>query len=410
MPLISAGVQPTKVAPEIPRYHALDALRGVMMLGGVVIHAFCAYSTLPDVWWLKDRDQSPVMDAFILFLHIFRLPVFFVMSGFFAAMLMEKRGWQGFLENRTARLMLPMLLGMVILSPLLRAARAFAVLVERQEDLWPGMTAWFARELSNRQLDQAHFWFLETLFWLCLLAVPFSRVLAGLRSAWFRAVMTAPLASLCFAIPSFVALATMEFGLLATPRDLMPNLKVLAAYGVYFAVGWGLWLNRELLPKLERNPWPGFALALLLVPANFLAVMVQANHREAANLPMLFLAAGTGAWISWLMCFSCLSLFLRHASGGSPRWRYLSDSAYWIYWVHPLVLVMIQIPLLYVRLAGEWKALLGLLAATPVLLWSYDCFVRDSWIGALLNGRRYPRGLPPPGVPSARLASQGRPY
>jgi peptidoglycan/LPS O-acetylase OafA/YrhL len=44
------------MAPAVPRYHALDALRGVMMLGGVVIHAFCAYSTLPDVWWMKDRD------------------------------------------------------------------------------------------------------------------------------------------------------------------------------------------------------------------------------------------------------------------------------------------------------------------------------------------------------------------
>jgi glucan biosynthesis protein C len=409
MPLLSAGLGETNPPPGIPRYHALDALRGVMMLGGVVIHAFCAYSTLPDVWWLKDRDQSTVLDALILFLHIFRLPVFFVMSGFFAAMLMEKRGWQGFLENRTARLMLPMLLGMVVISPLLRAARAFAVLVERQEDLGPGMAAWFARELSNRQLDQAHFWFLETLFWLCVLAVPLSRILNRLRSGWFRAVMTAPFASVCFAIPSFAALSTMEFGLLATPRDLMPNFKVLAAYGVYFAVGWGLWLNRELLPRLERNPWPSMALAVLLAPVNLFAVLAQASHREAANLPMLFLAAGTGAWISWLMCFSCLSLFLRHTSGGSPRWRYLSDSAYWIYLVHPLVLVMIQIPLLYVRMAGEWKALLGLVAATPVLLWSYDRFARNSGIGALLNGRRYPRGLPPADVPSARPASQGRP-
>jgi len=44
--------------PAVPRYHALDALRGIMMLSGVVIHALCPYSTLPDIWWLKDREQS----------------------------------------------------------------------------------------------------------------------------------------------------------------------------------------------------------------------------------------------------------------------------------------------------------------------------------------------------------------
>jgi hypothetical protein len=35
----------------------------------------------------------------------------------------------------------------------------------------------------------------------------------------------------------------------------------------------------------------------------------------------------------------------------------------------------------HVRMAGEWKALIWLLSFTPVLLWSYDRFVRDTWIG-----------------------------
>lgn len=380
--------------PTVSRYHALDALRAVMMLGGVVIHAFCAYSTLPDVWWLKDRDQSAGIDVLLLFLHTFRLPVFFVMSGFFAAMLMQKRGWQGFLENRTARLMLPMLLGMVAFSPLLRAARALASLIERHENLGSGMVNWFNQERSNRQLDQAHFWFLETLFWICVFAIPFSKMLNRLQCGWFRAVLANPFAPLCFALPSALVLATMQFGLLATPKDLMPEPRVITAYGVNFAVGWGLWVNRDLLLNLRRSPWPGLVLALFLMPVNILAVLTQMHHREAANLPMLFLAAGTGALLNWLMFFSCLSFFLRHASSGSPRWRYLSDSAYWIYLVHPVVLVMIQIPLLFMPVRGEWKAVLCLLLVTPILLWSYDRLVRNTWIGVILNGHRYPRGLP----------------
>ncbi len=87
-------------------------------------------------------------------------------------------------------------------------------------------------------------------------------------------------------------------------------------------------------------------------------------------------------------------LFLRYASGRKPRLRYLSDSAYWQYMANPLALVVIQIPLMNIRIPGEWKSLLGLLFAVPVLLWTYDRSVRGTWVGAILNGRRYRRGLP----------------
>jgi hypothetical protein len=38
----AAGNCLAETTPAVPRYHALDAPRGVMMLGGVVLHAFCA--------------------------------------------------------------------------------------------------------------------------------------------------------------------------------------------------------------------------------------------------------------------------------------------------------------------------------------------------------------------------------
>ena len=69
------------------RYHAFDGLRGAMMLLGVVIHSAVAYATLDDVWWLKDPQTTQMMDMLTLFLHTFRLPAFFVMAGFFAALL-----------------------------------------------------------------------------------------------------------------------------------------------------------------------------------------------------------------------------------------------------------------------------------------------------------------------------------
>ena len=269
-----------------------------------------------------------------------------------------------------------------------------AVLVNKQAEIWPGMVAWFGREMMNRGLDQAHFWFLETLFCICLLAIPLARFLNRLETGWFRKVLVSPAAPVVFAIPSFLILLTMDWGTFATPKGLMPVIPVVAVYFIYFAVGWGVFVNRDLLPRLKRSPVTYILPVAALGVVNVYSVLTLAYHKGETNWLLQTAAASSTALLSWLMFFACMGLFLRHASGEKPWLRYLSDSAYWIYLAHPLALVAIQIPLMFVRMPSELKVVLNLLFAVPVLLWSYDRLVRNSWIGAILNGRRYPRGLP----------------
>jgi peptidoglycan/LPS O-acetylase OafA/YrhL len=71
-------MNPTK---DQRRYHALDGLRAGMMLLGIVFHAALPYTTLPR-WPFKDSSTHPVFDVLTVFLHIFRVPIFFAMAGF----------------------------------------------------------------------------------------------------------------------------------------------------------------------------------------------------------------------------------------------------------------------------------------------------------------------------------------
>ena len=63
-----------------------------MMMLGVLLHIICGYATLRDVWWYKDAATSRAADFFILFIHIFRLPVFFVMAGFLGRAAVHEEG------------------------------------------------------------------------------------------------------------------------------------------------------------------------------------------------------------------------------------------------------------------------------------------------------------------------------
>ena len=90
------GLELTRPEPSTTgerRYYGLDALRGVMMLLGIVIHAAMFYTVMEsDVFPFKDRRTSPLLDLVLLLIHSFRMPLFFLVSGFFGALLVEKYG------------------------------------------------------------------------------------------------------------------------------------------------------------------------------------------------------------------------------------------------------------------------------------------------------------------------------
>ena len=55
------------------------------MLLGIVLHAALAFT--PDVWVVQDKERHDLFGLLVEAIHGFRMPVFFLMSGFFTAML-----------------------------------------------------------------------------------------------------------------------------------------------------------------------------------------------------------------------------------------------------------------------------------------------------------------------------------
>ena len=100
-----------------PRRHDLDALRAFAMLIGVGLHAALAY--LPNEAGGEEQTVELTLALFVLGVHGFRMPVFFVMSGFFTAMLWRRRGLFPLLEHRFKRILIPFLLGCVTIVPLI---------------------------------------------------------------------------------------------------------------------------------------------------------------------------------------------------------------------------------------------------------------------------------------------------
>ncbi|MCZ6836508.1 MAG: acyltransferase family protein [Planctomycetota bacterium] len=106
-----------EVVQTDPRRHDLDALRAFAMLLGIALHAALSFMDSP--WMVQDQSRSPWFGLFVMAVHGFRMPLFFLLSGYFTMMLCRKRGLQGLLRHRAKRIALPLVLGCLIIVPLI---------------------------------------------------------------------------------------------------------------------------------------------------------------------------------------------------------------------------------------------------------------------------------------------------
>ncbi|MHC4606447.1 MAG: acyltransferase family protein, partial [Planctomycetota bacterium] len=109
------GSIPRAVPEPGARRHDLDALRGFAMLLGIALHAGLSFVEFP--WVVQDSRQHALFGVFFLAVHAFRMPLFFLLSGFFTAMLWRNRGMSRLIRHRWRRIVLPLLLGLVTVTP-----------------------------------------------------------------------------------------------------------------------------------------------------------------------------------------------------------------------------------------------------------------------------------------------------
>jgi hypothetical protein len=159
----------------------------------------------------------------------------------------------------------------------------------------------------------------------------------------------------------------------------------------------------DLLPLLcaRRTLWTNLVLGWFIT---FLAFGCHEFRQHVTGLAAtlgFFGCAGFQALGMWGLTLGLMGLFLRFLERPVAWLRYLSDSSYWLYIAHMPALMIFQIALLRSDWPPVVKIFVALGGAVVVLLASYHWLVRPTWVGVILNGRRYPRKL---SVSQARAA------
>ena len=345
------------------RLHELDALRAFWMLLGVVLHA--AVLMFPGDWPEEYIESSMpgLYDEIFHFIHGFRMQVFFMLSGFFAMLLWNRRGTKEMIKHRLIRIGIPLAFGALTIIPL--DAMLVAVFILDYEFTWMRwMTTW-TRSLSILW----YLWYLLMLAGILLVATALGFRFNRPKIWW--ALLLVPI------VPQFL-MEIHTFGPV-TPLGLKPDPVSLIYYAAFFFLGVHLYQHSIAI----KRQW-----AWALIPGLLILLPGIALDQGADTDAEKWASAIVEVAYAWLMCFGLMGMF-RIVASSENRWiRYMSDASYWIYlWHFAVVMTLIGI-------SDAWGIpsairFAAICIATPViLLVPYQLAVRYTLIGTVLNGRK----------------------
>ena len=99
-----------------PYRHDLEVLRAIAMVLIILFHGSMSFFDAP--WPIQDSQGNETLAVIFLVIHGFEMPLFFVMSGFFTAMMWRTRGLKVWLGHRFRRIFMPLVFGLITVIPL----------------------------------------------------------------------------------------------------------------------------------------------------------------------------------------------------------------------------------------------------------------------------------------------------
>ncbi len=375
------------------RLHGLDFLRALMMLLGIVIHGGQIYSTMNLGFdYYMDPMKSPVLDGAVILINTFRMPVFFLLSGFFTAMIFQRSSLRLMLGDRYRRLVIPFI---VFLPPL---ALILGVLYVGASTLaatgsW-GLDLAYVEHPDLLWNNTHHLWFI---YYLCIIiaiaallialggVVPVRLrrwALALLQVVFCRGLISLLLLGVAFAL---LALETYT-GRLGGGMRWTIYWPSVAFFGGFFALGWCFWHQRSQLNLAARRGWWYLGTAVLCLVIGLYCFLNQGQPGSEAYRSLHPVLALANAFAVVFFSVSLTGLFYRYFTAYNPVLRYLVDASYWVFIVHQPLVVAIGILMYAVGLPAELKFLINAALTTGLCLASYHYLVRGKTTERILRG------------------------
>ena len=299
------------------RVHYIDNLRWITISLLVLYHVCMAYNTWGEKNYIFFKAVKPLALIVVLISPWF-MPLMFLLAGISASYSLSKRGYASFIGERFKRLGIPLLIGLIINTPVL------SYIADITHNRYEGnfiqhYVIFFSRftDLSGYDGGFAlgHLWFLLVLILISLIGCLVIKLLPQNKSAMLVSGI----------VIALIGAATFDVKLLGKP---------LITYLCAFLLGYYFFSKKEFVKKLTEFKWELVAVFIISTVANAVLFIFAGGPKILNNI------CNYSSLISGLPALICLGH--DHLSFTGKLSESFSKMSYAFYIVHFPVVVLSQ--------------------------------------------------------------------
>ncbi|MCF6243901.1 MAG: acyltransferase family protein [Sulfurovum sp.] len=341
-----------------------DNIRTVLMLAIVLLHVSCVFATKGYWTVIRSPDTTWLANISFIFSESFAVAGFFVISGYFAMITLEKYPSKVFLKKRFIRIGIPLIITAITLNSIQEW-----ILVK---------SGWVETFDLYKYIMQGewkhHLWFLINLIIYGVFIAIFKKYIFDLDSKLAKKLTNVSGVAILFILPLLTVIALIIGKIFRF--DGVVNSSDFLMYLPFFLLGILVKNNQSILNKFEK-----ISLKVSLPIIIFGSVLVDIFREESLNIVALTLMI----YVNFLVKWFAVALFFKFSRNYLVKRNYFSivngNASYIIYLVHHLWIVVYAIILMHYGIGGisGFISLFLLTIVTSLMMYKVIVSLQSKW-------------------------------
>lgn len=375
------------------RQYYVDWVRILLILTVFVFHIGMVFNAFE--WHVKNDQQYSFLSPVMSFLHLWRMPLLFLISGVGTHFALKKRNVWQYIRERSLRLLLPLTAGIFILVPV----QVYIERIDHYESLLHYYPHMFEGIYPEGNFSWHHLWFIAYLWFISMAISPF---LKRLRGGWYhkisgriRKLCLRPLGMNVVLAPLMVSQLLLKPYFPNETHDLVNDWAFISYNAIFFLAGLVLFVRPSVREAVTRYRRWYMAEAVLTSLLWFSALTTQHTH------PWMHLMLSIA--VAWSCGIAAMGYAARYLNRDSRYRKLANEAIYHFYLLHQPLIIIFAWPILQWDLPAWIKALLIASSSFLSSVGLYWYAVRPFRIARLLFGMKVQPGHVYPLLPRGKL-------
>lgn len=318
---------------KLERRYEVDWLRILLILSVFIFHIGMFFNTFG--WHVKNNVQTTDLNSLMSFLHIWRMPLLFFISGSGTCFALGNKSIGKYASERNRRLMIPFLFGIFTLVPI----QVYLEKVDQYSSLLDFYTHMFEGTYPEGNMSWHHLWFILYLFFISMIAIPIINWLRSKNADRFFSFID-KLAGmkgglLLLVIPILLSQLILRPYFPNSTHAFVDDWAYMALYFIFFIYGFIFARSKTFSKNLIKQRYFNLAAAIIVI-----ILLFSRHYLVESDFWGGYYYLIVSVCVAWFVGLAALGFSFKYLSHDSKFRKYANEAIYPFYLLHqPIILL-----------------------------------------------------------------------